>query len=224
MNYKDFYDHLFEFSATSGIKSSEWYHGTNEESAVNIIKSGGLNPSTITTKKSRGLQPVSGKTYLTRDIEEALAYAYLRSGAGSFKYPRVGDDQKFGYVIVIDGNELKEIQPDEDIIADLVMDYESNMVNGKHIFPWLVQLAKSKTPSLYKKYEREGDYSYGTEMGKVLMKYLSDGQKEQLINHGKKLAHDGPLKVKEVWRIYLSRHSMYKSNPENFKSYSKRIK
>lgn len=60
-------------------------------------------------------------------------------------------------------------------------------------------------------------------MGKMLAKYLTDGQKIELIATGKKMAHGGEIPIREVWELDMNRHAEYKADPSAFRNISKRI-
>lgn len=170
----------------------DWYHGTNSTYLESLLRDKQLKPSEVVTVRTTAMMaPQHGKVYLTHDVEEALSYAYMRI--------RSRDMGKiFPILVVVSGKELKDFNPDEDTIADLVPKY---IKSEKFDNRWLRSLAMSKAPKALEKYDRFGDYAYGTSLGKTLMKYLSDEEKYKLIEYGKKIAHSGSIDIKEIWQL-----------------------
>lgn len=191
MNFKQFY--LNEMAKPKDDHKVLWYHGTNEKSVNEIKKDGYLIPRKDVTEKTKSyMAPMFNKVYMTKDIEEAIKYGLFRSRI----YLGRENKENFGYLVIVDGNDFEDIDPDEDIIADLIpkyIDKEKNL--------WLRNLAMAKAPKLLDKYDKSGDYQYGTKLGKTLIKYLSDEQKYKLIEQGNKIAHTGKIQVKEIWKI-----------------------
>lgn len=178
---------LKESLPNNEIKSTDWYHGTSLENGINILKEGFIKPSEIVTSKTkRFMAPVYNRVYLTQSISEAAGYALFRNNEG-------------GYIIVVNGNDLTDVQPDEDIIADLIPSYK--IKDGIHPYQWLVNIAKNYFPNDYEKYETKGDYAYGTALGKKILKILNDNQKLELIKIGKKLGSEGKIKIKSAYKI-----------------------
>ncbi len=166
--------------------SSFWYHGTSGKHIDKIIKDKALKPSEAVTKRSRGMMtPVFDKVYLTAEINEAIGYAYFRSPADT---P--------AYLVIVDGKALKDIQPDEDSIADLLQTEDT--IKG---FEWLVSLAKYTDPKLYDKFLRMRDYAYSVSLAKKIVNKLSDARKIELINKGMKIAHSGAIEISQVWEL-----------------------
>jgi hypothetical protein len=171
---------------SSNQKNVQWYHGTSADYIDKIIKDQALKPSESVTKSTRRLMsPVFGKVYLTADVKEAIGYAYFRSSVGN---P--------AYLVVVDGKSLVDIQPDEDVIADLLQ--TSDTIKG---FEWLDRMAQYIDPKLYKKFQDMGDYAYSVSLAKKIVKNLNNDQKIELINKGMKLAHSGEITISEVWEL-----------------------
>jgi hypothetical protein len=108
-----------------------YYHGTSSAKAAKGILRSGIQPPNLTTRYDR-TRPVEGKVYITPKLEYAAIYALGGVFAGH-DYP-TGHMKggEYGYVFVIPGKELREIQPDEDNIGEMV--YKQNPA-------WLHQLA-----------------------------------------------------------------------------------
>lgn len=209
--------YLVETPAPSDLQVKTWYHGTTLEAGQSISKEGFLRAP----KPKRGLMdPMKDSVYITSDLKEALGYAFFRSGS-HLEYPKEGATG-FCALIVIDGQDLSEVNPDEDTIADLIPDYVKTE-SGEHKYPWLVSMAKAYAPKEYEKYQRYGDYRYGIALGKKLVRHLTDGQRLKLIEASGKLAHLGQIPVEEVWKIPLSEVKFLQQNPEDFRLVGERI-
>lgn len=182
-----FKDYINEMAMPSSKqKGAFWYHGTSKEYIDKIIKDKALKPSEAVTKSTRRLMaPAFGKVYLAGNADEAIGYAYFRSPVNTPVY-----------LVVVDGKALKDIQPDEDVIADLLQTEDT--IKG---FEWLDRLAKYIDPKLYAKFHSMGDYAYSVSLAKKVVKQLSDNQKIELINQGMKIAHSGEIEISEVWEL-----------------------
>lgn len=181
---------ILESAPSDFHKSTTWFHGTSLKAGMQIASDGFLRPSQIVTSRTkRFMAPVYNRVYLTHNVEEALGYA---------KFP--SSEDRRGVLVIVKGENLKDIQPDEDIIADLIPDYNTNE-DGSHKYPWLVRIANDYYPKDLEKYNKRGDYAYGTALGKKLVKHLSDKQKHELIAVGKKIATEGEIKVDKVFVI-----------------------
>lgn len=204
------------------LSSMEWYHGAAPDRIASIMSDGHLKPSDLVKKGSRRqMAPQFGKVYLTHDIVEGIGYAFFR--AGSHMGGHLQSKGNKAYLVVVDGGALKDVDPDEDIIADLIPDYPDNMDGDRHKFQWLRNLASRVAPKAFQRYEVYGDYAYGTALGKMLMKYLTDEQKIELISHGKKMAHGGEIPIREVWELDIANKEQYKNDPNGFRQFSKRV-
>jgi hypothetical protein len=187
-----------------------WYHGTSKEYINKIIQDKALKPSESVTKRSRGMMtPMFDKVYLAAKIDEAIGYAYFRSSANTPVY-----------LVIVDGNALKDIQPDEDVIADLLQTEDT--IKG---FEWLDRLAKYTDPKLYNKFQKMGDYAYSVSLAKKVVNRLSDAQKIELINKGLKIAHSGIIKISQIWELppVEKRRDENIINGDNYQELGKRI-
>ena len=205
------------------LKGKIWYHGTKKEFVNKIISDKALMPPESPGK--RDMSPQLGKVYMTSDIKEGIGYAFFRNNL-YIEYPRKGweTEEGFGYLVVINGKDMKEFEPDEDIVADLIPDYDDNKnPDGTHKYQWLRDLAKNVAPKQFDKYETRGDYEYGTKLGKMLMKYITPAQKLLLVLAGQKLGHEGKIPVSEVWELDFRKREEYLKNPEGFRNISKRL-
>ena len=186
INIDNFNDFILEMAIPNkDIINKTWYHGTNEKSGILLEKDRFLRPSTIVNNKTRRfLAPINDRVYLTNKLYHAVEYAILRSKPN--EHP---------YLISVDGKDLVDVLPDEDTIADILCGdgIENN---------WLRDLAKRVSPNLYHKYITRGDYSYGTQIGKKIVKYyLTDPQIVKIINSNLKLSNFGPIPIKNIYKL-----------------------
>ncbi len=204
------------------MKSKDWYHGT--KNVDKILETMTLVPGNLHDVKSlKMFTPQYNRTYLTQSIEYALIYAF---GCNLSCRKPINDT---AYICVIDGNDLNDINPDEDIIADLIQRcFTSSNSIRKDIssieidfVDYIKRNITSKQLSL-----AMDDYGHGTKVGKTLIKNMSDDMKIKLINYSvdKKLATLGGVNVKEIWKLDVDKYDDIKKDVINFKNYAIRIK
>lgn len=189
-----------------------YYHGTSdEEVARKIITDGHIKPPEITKKKG-DLVPVAGKTYITPHIHYAQIYSIGSDTAGT-SFHRIKGEH--GYVFGIHGSHLKDIQPDEDSVGELVANSQ---------VPWLSHLAKNHLhPTTYHKV-MQGEYSKWASGGKQLLKKMRDDQKLSLIDQGSHIAHTGELPISKIWRIHKDKVKLLKRDGSNFFDHAEEVK
>lgn len=204
-------------------KSKLYFHGTSSEKAGQSILKNGIEPGNIVMperyKKSKGpnLTPVQGKVYITPD----LAYAQMYAIGGDIAGHDMGETG-IGYLFVINGNDLRNIDPDEDSIGQLA----SEAANGNKYsteLRWLANLARQKlTVGQWKKL-LDNDYVMYAHAGKKLLPFLSDEQKLQLIDLGAHVAHAGKLIPIKAYKIDLTRTKDLKRDASNFFDVAERV-
>lgn len=207
---------LAEAAPSAAQKSRTYYHGTSSEKHGEGILKSGIEPGDIVLpekhKKIKGpnLTPVPGKVYITPELRYAQIYAIGGDMAGHDWKPK---DSNFGYVFEIDGNDLEDIQPDEDSVGELAVSAH----RGKNPeLKWLAYLAKEKlTPGQFRRLT-DGEYTMYAHTGKKLLPLMSDAQKHQLIDAGAHIAHTGKLVPKAAYRIDLNRIKDLKRDASNF--------
>jgi hypothetical protein len=220
--------------ASDDLRGKTWYHGTPLEAAEKIASSRVLKPAEVAKKAN--LAPQAGMVYLTSNLHEGLQYAIFRNGGSFYQSdPRMQQlDGKYGALVVISGDDLKNIEPDEDTVADILghVDRKTNYFRpdspyydrmGDAAMGWLIYLAQKKAPSTYRSYVLNGDYDLGTKLGKVLMKYMTPAQKLQLVLEGGKLGNEGEIPVSEVWKIPFTAVWEIARKPETFRQFSERL-
>ena len=182
-----------------------YYHGTPKEENAKSIMATGINVPDLSTR-SGYLKPVEGKVYITPKISYASIYAIGGSMAGhKVSDWMLKDYGQYGYVFVIDGQQLKDIQPDEDSIGEMISNGEAD---------WLDDLARDALE--YEDYDDEGqdlgynglydavmggEYDAWASAGKIVLDSMTDEQKLELIDLGAHVAHTGNLMPKETWRF-----------------------
>lgn len=218
-------------------REKEWYHGTKDISGILQTKT--IKPGNITDVKSlKTFTPQYNRSYLTGDILFALVYAF--GGHLSNENPR----NEHAYICVIKGSDLADINPDEDIIADLAQnyfrynrekrsyDFEESLKKEKDtiqddqyhmLYNLLSYLRNNISQDAFRKIDN--DWGYGTRIGKFLIKKMPDVIKHKFIDFAKTnaIANLGEVPVSEIWKLDVSKYNEIKSDPKNFRKYSKRI-
>ena len=210
-----------------------YYHGTDNDKAAKKILKKGIQPPEVVYQTL--MSPVKGKVYLTPDLEYALIYS-IRANMIGRELPSsfIKPGTEYAYLFVIKGKELKDIQPDEDSIGEMIYKLAgyrtpSKLGGGTYIesdtdFKWLWNMAKKElTPRQFEKVI-DGEAAYWAAAGKKLVKKMTNDQKWQLIDAGSHIAHTGSLKIKEAWKMHKNDNVKLKKDGSNFFKVAKRIK
>ena len=167
-----------------------FYHGTSStESAQSIIEKG-LTPPNLENRKDF-LTPVAGRVYLSQNIGYALIYALGGDMAGHTLSQKWIDESRYGYIFIVEGKEIQDIQPDEDEIGRLISDEEA--CPG-----WLRHMAQYNLGEATYRRVMDGEYIWWAKAGKKLVKLLRDDQMIDLISQGVHVAHNGALNPSKV--------------------------
>lgn len=217
---------------TESHKTSVWYHGCDDEKLAKSILQNGIQPPDLTNRRGK-LRPVSGKVYITRSLETGVVYAI----GGSFLGHNAPDswknkERRFGYLFVIDGQQLKDIQPDEDGIGEILYDLMNNNMPGHSQYKydsqqlwWLLDKARRfLTSKQYSAVKRYDDYADLAVAGKKLIPHMSETDMLSLIDAGCHVAHSGALIPKEVWKIDKTRSLEISKDASNFFEIAERVK
>ena len=204
-----------------------YYHGTPKEENAKSIMANGIKVPDLSTR-SGYLKPVEGKVYITPKISYASIYAIGGSMAGhKVSEWMLKDYGQYGYLFVIDGQQLKDIQPDEDSIGEMIYNGEAD---------WLDDLARDELQ--YENYDDEGqdlgynglydavmggEYDAWAAAGKIVLGSMTDEEKLELIDLGAHIAHTGNLMPKEVWRFDRNRTIELAKDGSNFFDLAERI-
>ena len=194
-------------------KDIVYYHGTSNEDAAKKISKEGIKGRDVQGKSH--LAPVAGRVYLTTDIEYALIYALGGVMMGTDIPEQWIKESKYGYVFVIENSQLKDAQPDEDNIGELIYKKEIN---------WLNDLAINKLTTRQYDKVMDGEYDYWASSGKKILKILTPLQKKEIMQHTKNVASLGSITPSQVWRIDKTKSKQLKKDGSNFFKIAKRVK
>lgn len=177
------------------INNMTFWHGTPNRQNLNSILTNGIVGSDKVSKSS--MTPVHGANYITPHLSYAAIYAIGGDLLGTshaerdIANPKYGDS---GYICKIHGHHLKDIQPDEDSIGELL--YNKNAPN------WLHNLASKHLSVKTIRDIDNGEYHVWARSGKTLVKKMTDNQKLDLIlNHNTHIAHFGTLHPDEIYEL-----------------------
>ena len=196
--------------------AKKYFHGTSTDKAGKGILSKGISPPDLEFKKTHQLTPVKGKVYITANIRYAIVYA-IRGDMVGYKLPESDfkKGEEYAWIFVINGKQLKDIQPDEDSVGEMISNKEPE---------WLYRLAQNElTPRQLRKV-MEYEYAYWASCGKKLNKIMTDKQKLNLIDAGAHIAHTGNLKPDECWKMHKKDNEKLKRDGSNFFKIAKRVK
>tara|TARA_B100000242_G_scaffold287853_1_gene255288 strand:- start:155 stop:835 length:681 start_codon:yes stop_codon:yes gene_type:complete len=196
-----------------------YYHGTPSKEAAESILRSGIQPPDLSSRQGV-LTPVQGKVYITPDISYAQIYAIGGDLAGNDASRMVKTYGQFGYMFVIDGNKLGDIQPDEDSVGEMIHDEEVS---------WLSDMARyyldeepyddeGQDLGYYSLYDAVmgGEYDAWATAGKFLLDEMSDSQKQKLIDAGAHIANTGVLIPSRAYRIDRNKTQQLKRDGSNF--------
>lgn len=226
----------------ASLTKTTLYHGTSTTEAAEKIMREGLRGRDV---QGRGhLDPRVGMVYLTPDLSYAMIYAASGDVFRSFD-PRIKNTDKpvWGYVFVVDGMHLNDLDPDEDSVGEFLMRYgklgklnrnksygsgssryymHDVEFDGAHVKPGenyydinrvWNYIAKIVTPIQLIK-SVEGETAYQASAGKKVLPRLSREQKDWLISHGGHVAYHGSVIPEQCWRF--DRRYTKDMTPSNF--------
>lgn len=192
---------LIEAPVGDEYQGKLYYHGTpKEESGLGILRQG-IKPGQ--TKEVNALTPVKGKVYITPDLELAVTYILGGYLMGKEIPDQIQRNGRYGFLFVVRGDDLRDVQPDEDSVGEMV---------SKGKVDWLNDMARE---SLINEFPIEkddlgrdlfdmvmdGEYSAWAEAGKILVDEMTDQQKLELISLGAHIAHEGVIKPFQAWKF-----------------------
>jgi len=229
---------------TSNLLSSTLYHGTPIEAHAQAILKEGIKSQDVTcAKKTKGfLAPVKGKVYLTQDLNYALLYLLGGSYVGHNPIESViKKDGQFGYLFVVPGTQLKDVQPDEDSIGDFIHENQAESPN-RYRYDYVpdfggnpsdVNYAKKYTVWNYLKQNvtenqfrksTQGEMPWQAVAGKTALKNMPDNIKLLLIELGAHIAHTGTVHPSECWQFDKLKSKQLTVINSNFFSLAERLK
>ncbi len=200
-------------------KLKTYYHGTSGENGEKIIKEGIKAPEIV--GKTR-LSPVKGKQYITTDLGYAIIYA-IRGDIFGTSYKNNSND--FGYVFEIPGKNIEDIRPDEDSVGEIIYnELKSKKRNDKLI--WLIHLYSYNATQNQKKNLENGEFDAFAQVGKKILKLMTDEQKLLLIDIGNShIAHESSKNLMPTiaYKIYYKDIQYLKNDGSNFFKYAEKI-
>jgi hypothetical protein len=245
---------LCEATPTEAMRATRYYHGTSTTKAAEAILSTGLQG--VATQMRGHLAPVAGRVYLTPHLRYAIIYALGGDYSHAMRegYSPDGPIDPLGYVFVVEGHDLQDVQPDEDSVGEF-LNHNSKPIQE----PWkkrdgsvamqsdgepymrtvgyrcaMDQNDKTGCQIYYwlrdqvteKQFERiaNGWYAYFAAGGKRALKQMPDWMKIELINRGAHVAHGGVIRPSECWRIVKSQLNELKRDGSNFFQIAERIR
>jgi hypothetical protein len=256
------YEFITEMATpTDTIKSMVFYHGTSSETMAKNIMQHGIQPPDLTINgkvKNGHMTPVAGKVYITPKLAYALIYAMGINAVGdkSYKVPYEGNEKvfkhvfnddpssrfggRYGYVFKIDGNDLVDIQPDEDEIGTMLHELLSKNNTLEFMKPHeretmekalgdarlkneILNIARQHLSDGTLKRVKEGEYSYYAKAGKVIVKRLSDMSKLAMAQYGFHIAHTGAIIPREVWKVDKANLGYFANDGSNFFELAEKI-
>lgn len=231
------WEEISEMAApTDAMRGRVFYHGTSDTKSAKSILQGGLKGAE--TQGKGQLAPVAGKVYMTGNLSYAIMYAL----GGNFTHAmmeRKDFSDPYGYLFVIKGSDLIDVQPDEDSVGEYLhqhakviggssryahdTNYDFDPSTGDQMDARIWHnLRHSVTDHQFKKIMR-GEYAYYASGGKRALSKMPDWMKIELINRGAHIAHGGSIKPSECWKIKKTDVSKLKKDGSNFFEVAERI-
>lgn len=195
-------------------KSKTYYHGTSKADAAQaILREGAIKPPDVVTKSF--LAPVKGRVYVTPTLAYAAIYAMGGSMAGTVLPEKYMQGSPSGYLFVISGADLVDIQPDEDSVGEMFFQKDAPS--------WLKRYGEYLSDNIRRKGEW-GEYAYWAKAGKIILKHMSDREKLALIDLGAHVAVEGSVPFQQCWEFPKNRTQDLQKDASNFFDLSKRIR
>ena len=236
MEYDKLFQKLMEMALPrESDRAKVYYHGTSDIVKVKgILADGIIKPSE--NKSRRTMVPVIGRMYMTPDLNYALVYAL--GGIKMESTPWEGDrkpENRYGAVFTIPGTELKDIQPDEDAVGEMLYDvlnsksahlddFNYELIKFPDDLKWLEYSAQRYlTPLQIQKVKRYDDIGHLIVAGKKLVGYLTDEQKLKLIDLGAAIANQGGVHPSECWLVDKLDSMKYAKDGSNFFQVARKV-
>ncbi len=201
-----------------GIKAMTFWHGTQDKEKAESILKNGIKVSDIVSRSP--FTPFLGSNYVTPHVDYATIYAIGGAVLGhkNMTDRMIKSHGQHGYLFKIHGSQLKDVQPDEDSIGEL-------LTKGGKAPDWLHRLAQKHLSDKSRYDIRVGECSAWARGGKTLVKKMTDQQKLDLImHHGSHVAHFGVLHPDEAYEIDRNHIEHISKDASNLFDYAKRIK
>lgn len=208
---------------TTTQSGQHFYHATSSEEAGKKILADGFIK--VADARRGHAAPRAGYAYISPSLKDAAIYALGGVFMGhepSMKDYR-GRSDKYGYIFEVLGTDLVDVDPDEDLVGDMVsMAYRDPTYSFSG---WLMDLANQyASPNSLDK-AINGEVIHQARVGKQLLKHMTDEQKHELMAYVPTkheqfpptvtLAHKGELPITRAWRLDRSRSKEINSDGSN---------
>jgi hypothetical protein len=197
---------------------ARYFHGTpREEKAEAIIRDGVLVGRDV-QGRSFGA-PRKDFVYLPRNIEDALPYVLGANYAGTSLPPEIVEREgQYGYLFVVEGKDLKDIEPDEDYVGNLIYDLSrkrpEELTTRERQF---LSFANSELTPRQMHHIKYGEYLYWAAGGKRLLKRVrQDWMMRFILDNVPVVSNRGPVPPSEAWRMDKNRAPELESDGSNF--------
>jgi hypothetical protein len=229
---------LFEAAPTAG---TIYYHGTPLEAAAKAIMKTGLKGAEV---QGRGMMaPVAGRVYMTPSLAYAIIYAIGGAYAGHEAPESMIAKSRYGYVFVIDGNDLDTVEPDEDSIGEWLhnngkrsdggsssfgnrrlgsIQYEPKFKHGDPLFRLWHNVKNAMTPRQFE-LTMQAEYAAWAHGGKRALKVLSDNDKALLVAQGTHVHHASGIMPSQCWKLDKKRTQDLAADGSNFFEIATRV-
>lgn len=209
--------------------AKKYYHGTSNTNFGESILKKGIQPPDLTLRKGK-LRPREGKVYITPYLSYAQIYAIGGDIAGTdhqLSEYELKNQGQYGYLFVINGNDLKDIEPDEDGVGE----YVSMLLNKKenelsiHEMNFLHNYVTYFLTPKQKQKVKSGEYEEFAHVGKKIIPRLNIDDTFRLIDLPNiHVAHGGKIQPIEVWKIDKVKIKELKRDGSNFFKVAERVK
>lgn len=212
-------------------RKMEYYHGTSTKVALNGIMEHGIRPADLSFIDEYNLRPIPDRIYFTRHLKYAVIYCLGGNYIGHECPKNLAKKDLYGYMCIIDGKTMGEdIQPDEDSVGEFIYnrkitwlndlaedhlsneEYEEDIEDGEIYYEPLLKAVHN------------GEYAAWAKAGKLIMPYLSDNQKIELIDKGAHISHLGAIYPTQIWKFDKTLSDKLTPNCANFFHLAERIK
>ena len=217
---------LREAAVTPAVASRLYWHGTDNKSGTRILKEGIRPGNEIVTTRAKDptyLPPVFPGVYLTPDLRYALKFTETK--------------QKYGWVFAIAGQDLTDLEIDEDEVGKAVrygLQAVANPSNNRfdmdrpacavvsrdaEFRDALLALASQHLPDDLMQHLRTfGKYSakWMSDAGAALIPVMPDGMKQTLVDAGCHVVNRTAIVPQMAWRFppaaYCDIHNAFNRN------------
>ena len=153
---------------------------------------------------------------MTKNIGYAMSYVIGGNMAGHDVSvpPHNYFGSRFGCLAVIEPKHVKNPQPDEDQVGELLGD-------GK--IPWLNRMGKKHLSENMLANVKTGFYANWARAGKTLLKKMTPFQKQEIMRYADNVSNCGPVRVKEVWMFDKAKTPQLAEDGSNFFRLAKKV-